>query len=230
MLRGSRPGERRGGRKRETPNRRTVLTDESCRSGQTIPMHRSALLLRLVKDQKLPADTRMAVAPKCFPAKRTQPADAAATVSAASGPRLTRDGAKVDGGIQDLQPATSVPATQDWNPRCSTPSRYRPGCRCGFQGAEKSGAERSQNFSCQKSARRRKSISDEYGFAVNPNLARKYRDIRRGLSSLEGAEPKNPRRCAKDPKIEGASGCDRATAPGAVSEHVRHGASGSRFL
>ena len=27
MLRGSRPGERRGGRKRDTPNRRTILMD-----------------------------------------------------------------------------------------------------------------------------------------------------------------------------------------------------------
>ena len=73
MLRGSRPGERRGGRKRDTPNRRTVLTDRILSLGSDHShASRRALLLKLVKDQKLPADTRMAVAPKCFPAKRTQ--------------------------------------------------------------------------------------------------------------------------------------------------------------
>jgi len=63
MLRGSKRGERRGGRKRHTPNRRTILTDRILALGLDHPAaSQRALLLMLVKDQNLPADTRMAVA------------------------------------------------------------------------------------------------------------------------------------------------------------------------
>src|SRR3984885_12624459 len=119
MLRGSRPGERRGGRKRDTPNRRTVLTDRILALGLDHPTaSRHSLLLKLVKDQKLPADTRMAVAPKCFPAKRTQPggtrrprvsADIRSSIK--QGPR-----AKSVEGSKGAQTATSTPANQNWNP------------------------------------------------------------------------------------------------------------------
>ena len=64
MLRGSRPGERRGGRKLDTPNRRTLLTDSILAIGLDHPTaSRHSLVLKLVKDRKLPADTRMAIAP-----------------------------------------------------------------------------------------------------------------------------------------------------------------------
>ena len=73
MLRGSRPGERRGGRKRGTPHRRTILRDRILSIGLDHPAaSQRAFLVKLVKDRKLPADTRMAVAPKCFPRKRTR--------------------------------------------------------------------------------------------------------------------------------------------------------------
>jgi hypothetical protein len=71
MLQGSRPGERRGGRKRGTPNRRTILRDRILSIGLDHPAaSQRALLSKLVKDRKLPADTRMAVAPQSFPPKR----------------------------------------------------------------------------------------------------------------------------------------------------------------
>ena len=61
MLRGSRPGERRGGRKRGTPHRRTILRDRILSIGLDHPAaSQRAFLLKLVKDRKLPADTRMA--------------------------------------------------------------------------------------------------------------------------------------------------------------------------
>jgi len=73
MLRGSRPGERRGGRKRGTPNRRTILRDTILSIGLDHPAaSQRAFLLKLVEDRKLPADIRIAVAPKCFPPKRTR--------------------------------------------------------------------------------------------------------------------------------------------------------------
>jgi hypothetical protein len=72
MLRGSRPGERRGGRKQGTPNRRTILRDRILSIGSDQPAaSQRAFLLKLVKDRKLPAETRMAVAtPAVVPAIR----------------------------------------------------------------------------------------------------------------------------------------------------------------
>ena len=74
MLRGSKPGERRGGRKQDTPNKRTVLVDRILSIGSGAPRVCSpqGFLLKLVKDPKLPADTRMALAPKSFPLKRVR--------------------------------------------------------------------------------------------------------------------------------------------------------------
>jgi hypothetical protein len=64
---------RRGGRKRDTPNRRTIRRDRILSIGLDHPAaSQRAFLLKLVKDRKLPADTRMAVAPKCFPPKPTR--------------------------------------------------------------------------------------------------------------------------------------------------------------
>jgi hypothetical protein len=62
------PGERRGGRARATPNRRTILADrivavlEGCSAAS--PKER---LARLVNDQELPGDIRLAVAQNPFP-------------------------------------------------------------------------------------------------------------------------------------------------------------------
>ncbi|MGA8324287.1 MAG: hypothetical protein WB774_26520 [Xanthobacteraceae bacterium] len=41
-------------------------------------------------------------------------------------------------------------------------------------------------FLLPKIGKKAKAVPDEYGFAVNPQLARRYRDIRRELGSLEG--------------------------------------------
>jgi len=61
MLRGSRPGERRGGRSRGTANRRTLLRDRILAIGLDHPAaSQRALLRKLVKDRQLPADTRIA--------------------------------------------------------------------------------------------------------------------------------------------------------------------------
>ena len=51
------PGEHRGGRKRNTPNKRTVLTDRILSIGlEHTSLSPQGLLLKLVKDPKLPAD------------------------------------------------------------------------------------------------------------------------------------------------------------------------------
>lgn len=71
MSRGSRPGERRGGRQRGTPNRRTVLADRISVIGLDRPASRHEFLECLIKDARLPAGIRVSVVPRCFPPKRT---------------------------------------------------------------------------------------------------------------------------------------------------------------
>jgi hypothetical protein len=66
MPRGSKPGERRGGRQRATPNRRTVLTNRILAAAAADPGSANELILVLAKDQNLPADTRMAIARKAL--------------------------------------------------------------------------------------------------------------------------------------------------------------------
>jgi hypothetical protein len=65
MPRGSKPGTKRGGRKRGTPNRRTILAD---RIFVAAAAHHVAgwqeLLSVLMDDQALPADTRLVIAQK----------------------------------------------------------------------------------------------------------------------------------------------------------------------
>jgi hypothetical protein len=65
MPRGSKPGERRGGRQRATPNSRTVLTNITLAAAADNPASTvNELVLVLAKDHGLPADIRMAVARK----------------------------------------------------------------------------------------------------------------------------------------------------------------------
>jgi hypothetical protein len=66
MPRGSKPGERRGGRQRATPNRRTVLTNRILAAAANPAPNADELVLVLAKDQALPADTRMAIARKAL--------------------------------------------------------------------------------------------------------------------------------------------------------------------
>jgi hypothetical protein len=188
MLRGSRPGERRGGRKRDTPNRRTVLTDRILSIGSEHPTASPcAFLLILVKDRNLPADTRMAVAPKCFATKRTRSggtrrprASADIRSSVAQG-----TGAKSMEGSKSIQTAASAPANQDWNPQVlDALLGIVQDVTADFK-ARRKAALKIAEFLLPKAGKKAKVVPDEYGFTVNPNLARKYRDIRRELRSLD---------------------------------------------
>jgi hypothetical protein len=68
MPRGSMPGERRGGRTRTTPNRRSILADRMMvvLSGCAMASPKECLS-KLVNDAELPADIRITIAQKAFP-------------------------------------------------------------------------------------------------------------------------------------------------------------------
>jgi hypothetical protein len=93
MPRGSKPGERRGGRQRATPNRRTVLTNRTLAAAADNPASTvNELVLVLAKDHGLPADIRMAVARKASlfgPSRSMHSRSVALTDTVASGkPKL----------------------------------------------------------------------------------------------------------------------------------------------
>ena len=122
MLRGSRPGERRGGRKRDTPNRRTILRDRILSIGLDHPAaSQRAFLVKLVKDRKLPADTRMAVAPQCFPPRRTRslrtgrPRALGGSRTTIAQEALATEGSAV--ASKGSQTPAVVAAIRDWNPQ-----------------------------------------------------------------------------------------------------------------
>ncbi len=188
MLRGSRPGERRGGRKRNTPNRRTILTDRILSIGLDHPTaSRRAFLLTLVKDPKLPADTRIAVAPKCFPQKRsrssrTRRPQALTNIRTTIAQEVlaTVGSAVASGGSQT--PA-AVPAIRDWNPQAIDGLFGVVQDATANPKARRKAALKIAEFLLPKAAKE-KLIADEYGFSINPNLANAYRDAQLELRAL----------------------------------------------
>ncbi len=185
MLRGSRPGERRGGRKRNTPNRRTILTDRILSIGLDHPTaSRRAFLRKLVTDRKLPADTRIAVAPKCFPPKRTRssrtnwPQALATTVAQEA---LTVGSAVASKGPQ--MPAV-VPAIRDWNRQALDALLGVVQDATANPKARRKAALKIAELLLPKVGKKEKALPDECGFSVNPNLASAYRDIQLELRAL----------------------------------------------
>ncbi len=106
MPRGSKPGERRGGRQRATPNKRTVLAERILVVASSNPTAtRHELLLILAKDQALPADIRMAIARKSFPAVTSRSVEGGAEKALAWMPlSIARStNAQLDGGADKIR-------------------------------------------------------------------------------------------------------------------------------
>jgi hypothetical protein len=167
MPRGSRPGERRGGRQRATPNKRTVLTDRilaavSCHGTAT----RHELILVLVEDGALPADTRMAVARKNDPPRATNAAARGAKTEAMTFETL-------DLLLRIARDAAATPAER------------------------RKAAAQLAGYFLPKNPRgrtRRRSVfpKDEYGFAVDPVLAGELRDSQLRLDRLRRSNKLTP--------------------------------------
>jgi hypothetical protein len=189
MLRGSAPGERRGGRTRGTPNRRTILRDRILAIGLDDPAaSQHAFLLQLVKDPKLPADIRIAIAPNCFPAKRTsragRPRALAGSRASVAREALATVGSAV--GSTGSQTAAVIPAMRDWTPQ-ALDALFGVVQDAGADPKVRSKAAlRIAQFLLPKVGKKPKIIPDEYGFVINPNLASAYRDIKFELWALRG--------------------------------------------
>jgi hypothetical protein len=183
MPRGSKPGERRGGRQRATPNKRTVLSERLLAIASANPTAAAHEFLRsLVNDPALPADTRLAIGRRIFRDDRpsslaerskqrrrdSEPAGETslpgrATTSVANVGLATLP--TLDLLLRIAQDATATPAER--LKAASEAARFllpkKPG---------------------PKKLRRGKFPPDEYGFSVDPNLARELRDAKLQLGCL----------------------------------------------
>jgi hypothetical protein len=136
----------------------------------------------LAKDRTLPADIRMAVAPKCFPAKPAQSR------------RTGRQ--RILAGVRTTeQPEAKAGAAEKSEGADGASPNARPQVLDALFGivqeitaapkARRRAALKIAEFLLPKTAKKAKALPDEYGFTVNPHLAAHYRDIELQVRSLE---------------------------------------------
>jgi hypothetical protein len=207
MPRGSRPGERRGGRQRATPNRRTVLTNRILAAAADNPVSSvNELVLVLAKDQGLPADIRMALARK-------------ASLFGSSRSMHSRSAAPNGRGKPPSKPGTKTGPASEANNKGSASKEDRataakPGVVTDMlfamaQDTAASAADRRKAASQiaafflpkdagGKKPRRGKFPPDEYGFVVDPKLAKELRDSKSELDCLQLKKTRTPHAFAQE--------------------------------
>ena len=194
MPRGSLIGERRGGRKRGTPNRRTILVERILAIASerpTIPAEE--LVAILSKDRELPADVRIRIARKFLPnrtsravgsnsarysADNRRNADPAGSRSGSPGPAKPVNLDILFSLVQD----TAVPTDHRREAasllaQCFLP--MKPGIKRWWLGAH----------------------DDEYGFAITAEIAAEYRDAKFEFRRLSRSGSNGPRTRNKIEKL-----------------------------
>ena len=210
MRRGSRPGERRGGRNRGTPNRRTILRDRILSLGSDHPAaSQRAFFRKLVTDRQLPADTRIAITGRCFPPKRARSCRVGQSGGLAGGrSTIAQQPLATDSSVaaSSLQPPESVPTIRDWNPKALDAWLGVVQDATADPKARRKAALKITEFLLPKIGKKAEVIPDEYGFLISPKLATAYRDIQLRLRDLKG-EPtrKIPAIAAEIKKLEARS-------------------------
>lgn len=193
MPRGSKIGERRGGRQSGTPNRRTVLVDRILAiAGDSPAASARQFIDMLAGDQQLPADIRIAIARKCLPTRAARPVEVGAVSFSASHRQRTKSSgarSKVSGTAKSAALDTLFGIAQDTT--------------LHLDQRRKAASEAAQHFLPKKRGIRRwweNAEPDEYGFAISPQIAAEYRDIKvelRRLNEPGMSGPASARRAAK---------------------------------
>jgi hypothetical protein len=157
MPRGSRPRERRGGRQRGTPNRRTVLAERILVVAAERPTaSRQALLRRIALDREVPPDTRMAIAERLAPGKGGR-----------GGARRT------DRRVEEMSQAALFAIVQDAD--------------AAPKGRRKAAAKLATHLAPMKPANKRwRFDADDCGFAINAEIAKEYRELDFELRKFSG--------------------------------------------
>ncbi len=204
MPRGSKPGERRGGRQRATPNKRTVLTERILAVASANPTAScDELVAILVKDQALAAGVRVAIARKWFAAAPLRSAKGRTKKGNDRGFQASERTAplKSDRGVASTTPQSTIGASPDAS--TATNLAVLPVLLCIAQDSATTPAERRKAASelaqyflpkkpTKKKSRRGNFVPDQYGFVVDPNLARELRDSLLQLACLPLARKLTP--------------------------------------
>jgi len=181
MPRGSKPGERRGGRQRAMPNKRTVVRERLLAIASANPTAAAhELLLRLVNDRALPADARLAIGRRIFrdgppgsfaQRSKQRPRDSKPRRGTALPGRATTSVA--NGGLASL-PTLDLLLGMVQDPTAQPAERRKAALEVArFLLPEKPG-----------STKRGKFPPDECGFSIDPNLAKELRDAKLQLAGL----------------------------------------------
>ena len=179
MPRGSKQGERRGGRQRATPNKRTVLADRILAVASANPTAScDEIVAILVKDQALPASSRVAVAREWFAAAGSRSAKGRTKQLNDRGFQATERTAplKSDCGVASTTPQSKIGASP--NARTATNRAMLPVLFSIAQDTATTAAERRQaaselaQYFLPKNPTRKKSRCgnfppDEHGFVAN---------------------------------------------------------------
>jgi hypothetical protein len=177
MPRGSKPGERRGGRQRATPNKRTVLRERLLAIASANPTATAHELLRsLVSNPALPADTRLAIGRRIFGDDR----HGSLAERSKQGPRDSKPAGETATSVANVGLAT-LP-TLDLLLRMAQDATATPAER--LKAASEAARFLLPKKPGPKKSRRGKFPPDEYGFSVDPNLARELRDNKLQLGCL----------------------------------------------
>jgi hypothetical protein len=184
MPRGSKPGERRGGRQRATPNKRTVLRDRILAVASGNP---TATFLEfvpiLVGDQALPDDIRIAIARKVPAEKPSKTANARA--------RKTKVAKAQVAGNKTYPKSHKGTATTF--ARLDLLLSIVRSEAVTEAGRRKAASELAEFFLPKSLGRKRiKFPADEFGFSVDPQLAKEFRDIRWEIACLAYKRNKLP--------------------------------------
>jgi hypothetical protein len=207
MPRGSKPGERRGGRQRATPNRRTVLTDRILAAAAANPMvGPRELVFILAMDHSLPADARMAVAGKAFPfgPSRSMHGRSATPIAHLAQPTEPVTKIRPDHAINNKRPASKKGPAIGAKAGLALDLLFTVVQDTAASLADRrKAASKAAEFFLPKSARGKKSLRgtfppDEHGFVVDPELARELRDSKLKLNCLHLAKKPTPDAIARE--------------------------------
>jgi hypothetical protein len=186
MPRGSKPGERRGGRQRATPNKRTALRERILAiASATATAATHDLLLRLVNDPALAADTRLAIARRIFLDDRP--------TSLAERSKQRRGDSKPagEGRETSLLRTTTTPVANVGLaalPTLDLLLRMAQDATAPLEERRKAASEAARFLLPKKpgprKSRRGKFPPDECGFSVDPILAKELRDAKLQLACL----------------------------------------------
>ena len=158
----------------------------------------------------MPADTRMAVAPQCFPPKRTRslrtgrPRALGGDRTTIAQEALATAGSAV--AFKGSQTPAVVSAIRDWTPQALDALFGVVQDATANPKARAKAALKIAEFLLPKAAKKPKVIPDEHGFSISPNLASAYREIQRELRALmSGPARKIPAIADKINKLEARS-------------------------